>query len=99
MTHSNASEVPRGPIGRFFDRMIDRLFADEDAHALAKGYQITKLPHGGRRYRDPRWDSVRCCETCRGTGMAPDAWVTCEQCSGTGVQRCTPAVVRTEIRR
>lgn len=92
-------EVARGPIGRLFDRLVDRLFADEDADALAKGWQITKLPHGGRRYRDPRWDSVRCCEFCRGTGMAPDAWVACDQCSGTGVLRWAPSVARTEIRR
>jgi hypothetical protein len=99
MTHGNPSEVPRGPLGRLFDRVINRLFADEDAHALAKGWEITRLPHGGRRYRDPRWDSIRCCEVCGGSGMAPDAWVECDRCAGTGVLRTAPSTARTEIRR
>lgn len=49
---------------------LDRLFADEDANAVAHGWQIQRLPRGGRRYRDPRWDTVR---DDTETGSAPSA--------------------------
>jgi hypothetical protein len=46
-------------IGQPVQRRIDRLFAAEDANAVAHGWQIQRLPGGGRRYRDPRWDAIR----------------------------------------
>jgi hypothetical protein len=54
-TRRSAIRWIRQPIGRW----LDRLFMDEDANAIAHGWDIQRLPHGGRRYRDPRWDTVR----------------------------------------
>lgn len=100
MKQANPSEgTQRGPISRLVNRWIDRLFGDEDANAMAHGWQITRLPGGGRRYRDPRWDQLRCCEFCGGSGLAVDAWAPCQPCDGTGVIRSVPAPRGTEVRR
>ena len=88
-----------GRIGRLFDRWIDRLFAAEDANAVAHGWEIRRKRGGGRVYRDPRWDTIRCCEFCGGTGLAVNAWAGCEPCGGTGVIRSVPAVAESEARR
>jgi hypothetical protein len=79
------------PIGRLLDRLVDRLFADEDASATARGREIRRLPGGGRAYRDPRWNSVRRCDSCGGSGRdaAPAA---CLPCAGTGVLRADAAI-------
>jgi hypothetical protein len=86
------SEGPlRGPIGRLLDRLVDRLFADEDAHATARGWEVRRLPGGGRAYRDPRWNSISRCDSCGGTGRDA-ASAACLPCDGTGVLRATPPV-------
>jgi hypothetical protein len=61
-----------------------RLFQAEDARARQYGWHITARRGGlARTYRDPRFDSLRSCALCRGTGtgLADQA---CERCGGTG---------------
>ena len=62
----------------------DRLFRDEDARALRNGWQV-QVRHGGlsRTYRDPRFDSLRGCPACFGTGTGQGRRP-CDRCSGTG---------------
>jgi hypothetical protein len=78
----------RGPLRRLLDRLEDRLFSADDARARRRGWEVRSGPNGrGRVYRDPRWDSVRCCDDCGGTGLNPIDREGCVPCSGTGVLR------------
>src|SRR5215472_6106228 len=62
----------------------NRLFQAEDARARQYGWQITARRGGlARTYRDPRFDRLRSCPACRGTGTGPTEQP-CERCSGTG---------------
>ncbi len=64
-------------------RWGDRWFAMNDAEATWWGWQMTRVHGGlGRRYRDPRFDTLAECAWCRGTGLIADA--PCIPCSGTG---------------
>ena len=46
-----------------------RLFARDDLIAIEHGWQITIRCGGfGRQYRDPRFDSLRSCPRCAGSG-------------------------------
>ena len=48
-------------------RLGDRLFAMNDAEAYWRDWQITKTQGGlGRRYRDPRFDTLAECPRCLG---------------------------------
>jgi hypothetical protein len=48
-------------------RLGDRLFAMNDTEAYWRDWQITKTPGGlGRRYRDPRFDTLAECPRCLG---------------------------------
>jgi hypothetical protein len=38
------------------EAFTDRLHAGEDERALEWGWTVERLPWGGRRYRDPRFD-------------------------------------------
>ncbi len=52
-------------------RLGDRLFVMNDTEAYWRSWQITRTHGGlGRRYRDPRFDTLAECRTCRGTGRA-----------------------------
>ncbi|HEX5403045.1 MAG TPA: hypothetical protein VFX16_12165 [Pseudonocardiaceae bacterium] len=88
-----------GRIGRLVNQWIDRLFAAEDAHAMAHGWEVRRIRGGGRAYRDPRWNYVRRCEFCGGGGQATHMWAACEPCGGTGVIRSAPAASEIEVRR
>jgi hypothetical protein len=59
MKRTRWSKALARSISQLMRRWLDRLFLDEDANAMAHGWEIQRLPRGGRRYRDPRWDSVR----------------------------------------
>jgi hypothetical protein len=60
-----------------------RLFAGADARARQHGWKVTQRNGGlGRRYRDPRFDSLVRCSSCAGTGGSDAA--ACEPCGGTG---------------
>jgi hypothetical protein len=61
-TRRHASSVPRrltGWIARLQRQLSDRIFADGDAFARVRGWEITKtagrLGFGARSYRDPRF--------------------------------------------
>ena len=70
-------------MARLLNDFGHRLFADADATARQHGWQVTQLSGGlGRRYRDPRFDSLVRCPSCLGMGDV-DA-VRCEPCGGTG---------------
>jgi hypothetical protein len=64
-------------------RFGDRLFATDDTEAYQWGWQITRVHGGlGRRYRDPRFDTLAECPKCQGAGINAD--VPCVPCLGTG---------------
>ena len=64
-------------------RLGDRLFAMNDAEAYWRDWQITRTHGGlGRRYRDPRFDTLAECPKCRGAGATGDQ--PCPPCLGTG---------------
>lgn len=59
------------------------LFSGDDGRAAGRGWQV--LTGGGglsRRYRDPRFDSLRACGRCAGRGTL--AGLPCTACAGTG---------------
>lgn len=72
--------------GRLADLLIrigDWMFAGNDQEAGWRGWQIERRHAGlGRRYRDPRFDTLSQCPHCRGAGIEADA--SCALCSGTG---------------
>jgi hypothetical protein len=64
-------------------RLGDRLFAMNDNEAYWRGWQITPVHGGlGRRYRDPRFDTLAECATCWGAGVIARAL--CVPCDGIG---------------
>jgi hypothetical protein len=64
-------------------RLGDRLFTMNDNEAYWRSWQITKTHGGlGRRYRDPRFDTLAECTKCRGAGATGDQ--PCPPCLGTG---------------
>ncbi len=65
-------------------RLGDRLFRWNDTEAYWRGWQITKVHAGlGRRYRDPRFDTLTACPQCQG-GDTPAKDAPCAPCLGTG---------------
>ena len=64
-------------------RWGDRWFAMNDAEAQWRDWQMTRVHGGlGRRYRDPRFNTLAECTWCRGAGVLAD--VPCVLCLGTG---------------
>ena len=54
-----------------------------DAEAYWRNWQITRTQGGlGRRYRDPRFDTLAECPKCRGAGAIGDQ--PCPPCLSTG---------------
>ena len=65
-------------------RLGDHLFSRNDTEAYWRGWQITKVHGGlGRRYRDPRFDTLTACPQCRGRGISTQD-TPCAPCLGTG---------------
>jgi hypothetical protein len=65
-------------------RIGNRLFAMNDAEAGWRGWQAINAYGGlGRRYRDPRFDLLRECPQCAGSGFK--AGQECPDCLGTGL--------------
>lgn len=95
MTHSSRRDLRQpGLLRRLLQRIDSGLFAAEDARARDRGWQVETLRGGrGRRYRDPRWDSVRLCELCEGRDGA------CPLCDGGGVIRDDSPAPRHEAAR
>jgi hypothetical protein len=64
-------------------RLGGHLFTMNDTEAYWHDWQITRVRGGlGRRYRDPLFDILAACATCRGTGAGGGA--PCVPCLGTG---------------
>jgi hypothetical protein len=64
-------------------RLGDPLFAGNDAEAYWRDWQIIRIHAGlGRRYRDPRFDTLAECPKCRGAGVTADR--PCAPCLGSG---------------
>jgi hypothetical protein len=60
-----------------------RLFARDDLMAAEHGWQITTRCGGlGRRYRDPRFGTLRSCPRCAGLGAVEGE--PCWACTATG---------------
>ncbi len=73
----------RGWLALMARRLGDHLFTMNDAEAYWRGWQVTKVHGGlGRRCRDPLFDTLAACATCRGTGAGGHA--PCVPCLGTG---------------
>jgi hypothetical protein len=67
-----------------------RLFGAGDAAAVQHGWQITVRRGGlGRGYRDPRFDALRACPRCHGSGRADHE--PCTACDGTGRVTVAPS--------
>ncbi len=61
----------------------NRLFARDDQTARSHGWQVTARCGGlGRRYRDPRFDTLCACRECEGGGYVGGE--PCAVCQGTG---------------
>lgn len=77
----------------------NRLFQAEDVRARRYGWQITARRGGlARSYRDPRFDRLRSCPACRGTGTGP-AEKPCERCGGTGRITVSPPALAAQGRQ
>lgn len=71
--------------------LAQRMFAAPDATARRRGWQVSPTPGGfGRRYRDPRFDTLTSCGECLGRGAKP-ASEPCPTCRGTGRITVRPA--------
>ena len=80
---ATAARVLLGWLAGIPRRLGDRLFAMNDAEAYWRGWQITRTQGGlGRRYRDPRFDTLAECPKCRGAGAVGDQ--PCPPCLSTG---------------
>jgi hypothetical protein len=78
-----AARVLLGWLAGIPRRLGDRLFAMNDAEAYWRNWQITRTQGGlGRRYRDPRFDTLAECPKCRGAGAIGDQ--PCPPCLSTG---------------
>jgi hypothetical protein len=70
-------------LGALPRRIGNRLFAMNDAEASWRGWQAINAYGGlGRRYRDPRFDLLRECQQCGGSGTKADQ--ECPACLGAG---------------
>jgi len=77
-------------------RIGNRLFAMNDAEAGWSGWQAINAYGGlGRRYRDPRFDLLRECPQCAGSGT--QAGQECPACLGAGRLADTERLVDTEL--
>jgi hypothetical protein len=65
-------------------RAGELIFMANDEEAYWRGWTVERRPGGlGRRYRDPRFETLTTCSHCRGLGITP-AESPCVTCSGTG---------------
>lgn len=86
-SNGKASLDPLSLLHKLAELIGTWLFAGDDSRAASHGWQI--LPGGGglsRRYRDPRFDTLRACGRCAGRGTLAER--PCATCAGTG--RITP---------
>lgn len=93
--HKFTTAGSRGWFASLLECFGNWLFAiDDDTRAADRGWQVSRVPKSRRRvYRDPRWDTVRACEGCGGTGLQLLDETGCPACAGVGVVHSTPAAV------
>jgi hypothetical protein len=93
ITHASQCKVYLLPLNWLRARLArcgERAFAATDATAREHNWQIVVTSAGlGRRYRDPRFDSLAACGHCAGRGAVTPG-DPCDACDGTG--RITLAV-------
>jgi hypothetical protein len=86
-THTNLNKLwnlPLSWIKPVLLALIQRLFDASDTAARQHGWQVSSIHRGfGRKYRDPRFDTLASCKDCRGCGIMPSG-NSCQRCSGTG---------------
>jgi hypothetical protein len=78
---------PAARLARLLNGVGQRLHAGTDAMARQHGWEVTQRNGGlGRRYRDPRFDSLIRCPSCGGMGTSAGQAheVPCGPCDGTG---------------
>lgn len=83
-----SNSTPRSAVlTRIFDaisRFGEILFHRADARARSCGWAVTSTHRGlGRSYRDPRFDTLRHCPRCAGSGKDPLDH-DCPHCFGAG---------------
>lgn len=87
--HNTRRKTPHWS-SRVLDRWVERLFVTDDAAAVARGWEVRRLPSGwGREYRDPRWDLIAACTACDGEGCQGAR--SCAECDGAGTVRTASA--------
>jgi hypothetical protein len=80
---------PRATLAAIAERAFTA--TDADADARQHGWQVTSTQGGlGRRYRDPRFDTLAACPDCCGRRVQSPA-NPCQICSGTGRVVIEPA--------
>jgi hypothetical protein len=86
-TDTNQSKLwalPLTWIWSILTALTQRLFTASDTAARQDGWQAGSMHCGfGRRYRDPRFDTLASCPDCRGCSITPPG-NSCQKCSGTG---------------
>ena len=64
--------------------LTQRLFAASDTAARHHGWHVSSTRYGfGRKYRDPRFDTLASCHDCHGRGITAIE-NQCQPCGGTG---------------
>lgn len=82
-SNGKASLDPLNLLHRLAELIGTWLFSADDSRAASHGWQILTGDGGlSRRYRDPRFDSLRACGQCAGRGALAER--PCPACAGTG---------------
>jgi hypothetical protein len=81
-SNGKASLDPLNVLRKLAERIGARLFAADDSSAAGHGWQVLNGGGLSRRYRDPRFDSLRACGRCAGRGTLAER--PCATCTGTG---------------
>jgi hypothetical protein len=93
-THTDLSKLSNLPftwIRSIRTALTQRLFAATDTTGRQHGWQASSTRWGfGRRYRDPRFDTLASCGDCRGRGITSPG-NPCHKCGGTGRITVQPA--------
>jgi hypothetical protein len=82
-SNGKASLDPLNVLRNLAELIAAWLFSGDDSRAARHGWQVLRGDGGlSRRYRDPRFDSLRACGRCAGRGTL--AGLSCTTCAGTG---------------
>jgi hypothetical protein len=88
---SRLSNLPLTWIRSSLTTLTQRLFAASDTAVRQHGWQVSSTRCGfGRKYRDPRFDTLASCHDCHGRGITA-LRNQCPRCGGTGRVTVKPA--------